>query len=337
MIKDMIKKVIAKESMDVAESRGVFDEIMTGRATDAQIGALLVALRLKGESADELVGAIQSMTSHCVKLKTDAEPLVDTCGTGGDEKGTFNISTAAAFVAAGAGIYMAKHGNRSVSSKSGSADLLEAFGANINLPASRAAQILEQTHFTFMFAPVYHPAMKYAAGPRREIGVRTIFNILGPLVNPAGAKRQVLGIFSADFLQKIAEVFTRLFKERGFIVHSADGMDELSIFAKNHVCEINGAEYKNYDLDMSEYFDVSGTQDDLLIKDVNDSKNMVLSILDGTLKGAARDVAVANAALAIKAGKNSVSLSEAVALANESVDSGRALNVLKEFVDESKK
>jgi len=337
MIKDMIKKVIAKESMDVAESREVFDEIMTGRATDAQIGALLVALRLKGESTDELVGAIQSMTSHCVKLKTDAEPLVDTCGTGGDEKGTFNISTAAAFVAAGAGIYMAKHGNRSVSSKSGSADLLEAFGANINLPASRAAQILEQTHFTFMFAPVYHPAMKYAVGPRREIGVRTIFNILGPLVNPAGAKRQVLGIFSADFLQKIAEVFTRLFKERGFIVHSADGMDELSIFAKNHVYEINGTEYKNYDLDMSEYFEGSGTPDDLLIKDVNDSKNMVLSILDGTLKGAARDVAVANAALAIKAGKNSVSLSEAVALANESIDSGRALNVLKEFVDESKK
>lgn len=336
MIKESIKKAVIGLDLDFEESKKVFDEIMKGEATSAQIAAFLTALRMKGETPDEILGAVKSMQQHCIRLESDVSPQIDTCGTGGDASGTFNISTAAAFVVAGTGIYVAKHGNRSVSSKSGSADLLESFGANISLPPDKAAHVLEKAHFTFMFAPLYHPAMKYAAGPRREVGVRTIFNLIGPIVNPASVEMQVIGIFSPAFLQKLAVVMTKLNKNKVFIVHSSDGLDELSVFTKNYIYEINGRHYENYELDVSNKFG-NGSIADIKVKGVKESRDVIFNVLTGEEKNAARDIVVLNAAYAIMSARNSISLVEAIALAEESINSGNAHKALKNFIEESNK
>ncbi len=238
MIKEALSKIVSGSDLTLAEAREVMREIMRGEATQAQIGAFLTALRMKGETVDEIAGCAQAMRESAIAVKPKRNQLVDTCGTGGDGSGTFNISTTVAFVAAGAGLAVAKHGNRSVSSRCGSADLLQALGVNLELSPEQVAQCIDEVGIGFLFAPKLHPAMKYALAPRQEIGLRTIFNILGPLSNPAQAKRQLLGVYDSDLTELMAEVLRALGAEHAFVVHGADGLDELSVTGQNKISRL---------------------------------------------------------------------------------------------------
>src|SRR5690242_7294732 len=248
MIDKAIKKVVDGKDLDRVEMHAVFGEVMNGNASDVQKSALLVALRMKGETPEEITGAALAMRERVTPLKVDREPLVDTCGTGGDGRGTFNISTVAALVAAAAGANVAKHGNRAVSSSCGSADLLTALGVHIDLDAPRMSRVLRRIGISFLFAPQLHPAMGAVVGVRRELGVRTIFNVLGPLTNPAFAKRQVLGVYSDALVDVVARVLLALGAEHALVVHSRDGLDEISVSAPTHVCEVRDGEIREFDL-----------------------------------------------------------------------------------------
>ena len=242
MIKEAIAKVIEQKDLTGQEAEAVMREIMQGEATDAQIACYLTALRMKGETVDEISGSARVMREKAVHVKLDAPYQVDTCGTGGDMAHTFNISTTAAFVVAGSGVTVAKHGNRSVSSKSGSADVLQALGVNLEIPSQRVEECLQEVGIGFLFAPMMHQAMKYAIGPRREIGVRTLFNVLGPLTNPAGVKSQIMGVYSADLTGLLARALGNLGTDRAFVVHGMDGLDEISITDKTKVSELKKGE-----------------------------------------------------------------------------------------------
>ncbi|MEO1924528.1 MAG: anthranilate phosphoribosyltransferase, partial [Gammaproteobacteria bacterium] len=247
-IKTAINEVINCNDLSRTDMHMVMKTIMQGEATPAQIGGLLVALRLKGESVDEITAAAEVMRELAEKVNIDKTHLVDTCGTGGDGANTFNISTTSAFVVAAAGAKVAKHGNRSVSSKSGSADVLEAAGVNLELNAKQVESCVENVGIGFMFAPMHHSAMKHAIGPRRELGIRTLFNVLGPLTNPAGAPNQVIGVFSKDWLAPLAETLKQLGSEHVLVVHSDDGLDEISISAKTNIAELNNGQINNYQI-----------------------------------------------------------------------------------------
>src|SRR5438105_10357658 len=248
LIAAAIRRIVDGQHLDRSEMHAIFGEMMDGHATDVQKSALLIALRMKGETPDEIAGAALAMRERVTPLTVDRDHLIDTCGTGGDGRGTFNISTIAALVAAGAGASVAKHGNRAVSSSCGSADVLAALGVNIDLDAARMSDVLRRTGISFLFAPKLHPAMGAVAAIRRELGVRTIFNVLGPLTNPAFARRQVLGVYSLHLVDLLARVLLALGAEHAMVVHSRDGLDEISISAPTHVCEVRVGTIRTYEL-----------------------------------------------------------------------------------------
>lgn len=335
MIKEALSKIVSGNDLSVVEAKGVMGEIMRGEATQAQIGAFITTLRMKGETVDEITGCAQAMRENAISVRPKQEILVDTCGTGGDGSGTFNISTTVAFVVAGAGLAVAKHGNRSVSSLCGSADLLQALGVNLEISAEQVASCIDEVGIGFLFAPRLHPAMKHALGPRKEIGLRTIFNILGPLSNPAGAKRQLLGVYDGKLTEVMAKVLRALGAERAFVVHSEDGLDELSTTGPNKVSQLRSGRVTTFYLDPQEFGLRRARLSDLAGGTVRDNVAITNSLLRGE-KGAKRDIVLFNAAAALIVGGKARDFREGLKLAAEAVDSGKALSKLKKLVEFSK-
>ena len=327
MIREAIGKVIEKKNLTEAEMVSAFDEIMSGGASPAQIGAFITALRMKGETIEEITGAARVMREKALHIKTKAKMIVDTCGTGGDESGTFNISTTAAFVTSGAGLTVAKHGNKSVSSKSGSADVLRSLGVNIEVAVSHVERCLDEIGIGFLFAPLLHGAMKHAIGPRREIGIRTIFNILGPLTNPAGAHSQVLGVYDAKLTEPLAKVLQNLGSTHVFVVHGADGLDEITLTGKTYISELKHGEIENYEILPEDFGFERCKKEELLGGDSETNARITLDILKGK-NGPHRDIVLLNAAAVIVAGGKSKDLREGLKAASESIDSGMAMKKL---------
>jgi len=330
MIKEAISTLISGRSLTLDEAASVMEEIMEGEVTPAQFGAFVTALRLKGETVDEIAGLARTMRAKAVPV-TIAEPVVDTCGTGGDGSHTFNISTTAAFVAAGAGLKVAKHGNRAMSSQCGSADVLEALGVKIDLNAEQVQRCLQEVGMGFMFAPVFHPAMKYASAPRREIGIRTVFNILGPLTNPAGARAQVLGVADGSLLEKLALVLQSLRCHHALVVHGEDGLDEITVTDKTQVYELKDSRIKSYSISPEDYGLPRASLDSLKGGTVDENAASLRRILAGAL-GPQRDVVLMNAAAVLLAGEKARTLQEGISLAKEVIDSGHALTKLEQLI-----
>ena len=330
-IQTAINEVINGNNLSRDDMHTVMHTIMQGKATPAQIGGLLVALRLKGESVDEITAAAEVMRELSDKVNVDKTYLVDTCGTGGDGTNTFNISTTSAFVAAASGAKVAKHGNRSVSSKSGSADILEAAGINLELNANQVAKCIENVGIGFMFAPKHHSAMKHAIGPRRELGIRTLFNVLGPLTNPAGAPNQVIGVFSADWLEPLAETLKQLGGNHILVVHAEDGMDEISIASKTCITELKNGQIVHYELTPDDFGFEKQDITKLAVNDVNESLAMMQSVLDNTI-GAAKDIVSLNAGAAIYAAGLADSIQDGINMALHAIESGAAKQKLEQFI-----
>ncbi len=289
-------------------------EIMQGEATDAQIAAYITALRMKGETVEEITGSARVMREKAVPIKLDARYQVDTCGTGGDMAHTFNISTTAAFVVAAAGVTVAKHGNRSVSSKSGSADVLQALGVNIEIPSHRAEECIKDIGIGFLFAPMMHLAMKYAIGPRREIGIRTIFNVLGPLTNPAKVTAQVMGVYAADLTTLLARALGNLGTTHAFVVHGMDGLDEITITDRTKVSEFRDGKVEDYFIHPSDFGLATGKAEDLKGGDAKENAAITMDVLKGQ-KGPRRDIVLLNAAAALAAAGRATDLKEGITLA----------------------
>ncbi len=331
MIREAIGKVVSGKSLNLEESAQVMDEIMSGEATPAQFGAFVVALRMKGETVEEIAGLAKGMREKATRVRVKG-PLVDTCGTGGDALGTFNISTTAAFVVAGAGLPVAKHGNRAISSQCGSADVLECLGVKIDLDARHMARCLREVGIGFLFAPQFHPAMKYAAAPRREVGIWTVFNILGPLTNPAGARCQVIGVANPSLTYKLAHALQILGCEHALVVHGEDGLDEMSIGGRTTVCEINRGTFRTYFVTPEEFGIVRKPLDQVKGGSAAENARMLLSVLEGELSPR-RDIVLLNAAAALVAGNTAGDLQEGIQLAAVSVDNGKARAKLGELVE----
>ena len=313
------------------EAREAMNTIMSGEATPAQIGGFLVALRLKGETADEIAGCAEAMRAHVLGVRPRREDLVDTAGTGGDGGRTFNISTAAALVAAAAGAGVAKHGNRAVSSNSGSADVLEALGFELELPADRIAESIDTLGFGFLFAPTHHPAMKHAAPVRRELAARTVFNVLGPLTNPAGARAQVVGVYSPDLVKTVAEVLASLGAHRAFVVHGAGGIDELSPAGPNLVCEVVEGTVREREIDPLELGVERCLPEELRGGSPEENAAAIREVFAGG-NGGRRDAILLNAAGAIAAGGHADDLREGLEIARETVASGAAAERLEALI-----
>lgn len=331
MIDVAIRKVVDGKNLERDEMHEVFSFVMDGRASDVQKSALLIALRMKGETADEITGAAMAMRERVTPLTVDRERIVDTCGTGGDGRGTFNVSTIAALVAAGAGASVAKHGNRAVSSSCGSADVLAELGVAIDLDAARMSEVLRRTGISFLFAPKLHPAMGAVAGIRRELGVRTIFNVLGPLTNPAFARRQVLGVYSLHLVEVLARVLLALGAEHAMVVHSADGLDEISVSATTHVCEVRDGDVHRYELTPEEIGARRHGIDEIAGGDARENARIAREVLDGA-NGARHEIVAANAGAALYVSGAASSIGEGVAMARESIASGAAMAKLQELV-----
>ncbi|MXX12795.1 MAG: anthranilate phosphoribosyltransferase [Gemmatimonadetes bacterium] len=330
-IQEAIAKVIEGADLSRGEMTDVMNQIMSGEATDAQIGAFLIALRVKGECVDEIAGAASVMREKATPIATKHDVIVDTCGTGGDHSGTFNISTTAAFVAAGAGLCVAKHGNRAATSQSGSADVLSALGVNIEASPETMSRCLDDVGIGFLFAISLHGAMKYAIGPRREIGARTIFNALGPLSNPAGATRQVVGVYSAALTETLAGVLATLGAERAFVVHGSDGLDEMTLTGPTRVSELKNGSVSTYDVSPGDFGLMQAPADALKGGDADYNAEITRSVLNGE-EGPRRDIVLLNAAAAIVAGDKARDLNEGVQAAAEVIDSGKALEKLDALV-----
>jgi anthranilate phosphoribosyltransferase len=324
VIKEAIAKVADGTSLTETESEGVMREIMEGGATPAQIAAYLTALRMKGETVDEVVGAVRVMREKAIKIRVDDPLVVDTCGTGGDRKGTFNISTTTAFVVAGAGVTVAKHGNRAASSKSGSADVLRALGVNIDLPPSAVEECVNQIGIGFLFAPLFHGAMKHAVTPRQEIGIRTMFNILGPLTNPAGASIQILGVYADPLADLMAQVLIKLGARHCFVVHGEDGLDEISISAPTRFCEGKEGRISCYHLDPRDVGIPLAPLDAIAGGRPEDNAKILLAVLAGA-PGPRRDIVLLNAAPPLVACGKAKDFTEGIALAARSIDTGAAM------------
>jgi len=327
-MKNILEKLLDKNNLAMEEAYGVMSDIMEGRATPAQIGAFLIALRLKGETVEEVSGFAQAMRDKALRLDYPGN-LLDTCGTGGDGMGTINISTLSALVVAGAGVKVAKHGNRSVSSLCGSADLLEGLGVKIDLPPSTAKRCLDECNFSFLFAPLYHPAMRYAAGPRKELGVRTVFNILGPLTNPARVKRQLLGVFSPSLTSFIASVLGKLGVERAMVVSSLDGIDEISISAPTKVSELRGGTIYEYTIEPEKLGVRTYLLDELKVKSKEESVEIAQRVLAGEMEGAVLDAVLVNSAAALIVAGMAKDFKEGMEIARESIRMGLAMRVLE--------
>jgi anthranilate phosphoribosyltransferase len=344
MITDALHRVANhRQSLSREEARGVMAEILAGKCTDAQIAALLVALHMKGETVEEIVGFAEAIRAasaplglhpnHTVDVSgTERDALVDTCGTGGDASGTFNISTATALVVAGAGVRVAKHGNRSVTSKCGSADVMEALGVNIDLPPTRLAGCLEEVGIAFLFAPAMHSAMKYVQSARRELLLRTVFNLLGPLTNPAHASAQVVGVYSAALVEKLAEALSMLGLHRALVVHGLDGLDEITITGPTRIAEVREGTIRTYEVTPEEFGIGRGTIDDISGGDAAANATIIRDILAGK-KSARRDVVLLNAAAALVAAGKADHLTDALPFASRSIDSGAAAEKLRALVE----
>jgi len=335
LIKDALAKLLDGYDLSRKESREVMDSIMSGDATPAQIGGFLVALRLKGETADEIAGAAEAMRTHVVPVHPRRDDLVDTAGTGGDGGRTFNISTAAALVAAAAGAGVAKHGNRSVSSQSGSADVLESLGFDLALEPQRIADSIDTLGFGFMFAPSHHPAMKHAGPVRTELATRTVFNVLGPLTNPAGAKRQVIGVSDPHFLEPIAGALARLGADKALVVSSSDGLDEMSTSSTTRVVEVDGEDVRAYEV-APEDLGIARAEPNALQGGKPEVNADVTRRIFAGEHGPARDVAVLNAGAAIYVSGTVDTLEEGVRAAEAAIDDGRATQALENLVNLTK-
>lgn len=331
MIEQGIHKIVMRENLSRDEMHEIFGEMMDGRATDVQKSAFLVALRMKGETSEEVAGAVAAMRDRLTPLDVDPEGLVDTCGTGGDGRGTFNVSTVAAFVVAGAGGRVAKHGNRGVSSKCGSADVLAALGVDVSLDAPQAAEVLRRVGISFLFAQKLHPAMGALASVRRELGMRTIINLLGPLTNPARTRRQLLGVYSPPVQKLVAEALVTLGAEHTMVVHSHDGLDEISISAPTHVFEVRDGTIREFDVTPEEFGLVRSPFEEVLGGDVEHNATIAREVLGGRT-GAVRDIVLANAGAALFVAGVAADLVDGIARARQSLDTGRAREKLNELV-----
>jgi anthranilate phosphoribosyltransferase len=321
---EAIRALGGGRDLSAAEAEAAVTEVMAARATPAQIGAFLAALAAKGETTEEVVGAARAMRAHAVRVETAARPLLDTCGTGGDGRMTFNISTAAAFVAAGAGARVAKHGNRSATSRCGSAEVLEAMGVRLEVTPEEVAQALEQVGIAFLFAPRFHPALRHAAPVRKEIGVPTIFNLLGPLTNPAGAERQLVGVARPERLRLVAEALAALGSERSLVVHGAGGVDELTLAGPSEAFLVADGKVQPFVVDPGALGLPAAEVAALSGGDVADNRRLLEGILRGQIAGPRRDVVLLNAAAALVAAGRAEDFREGLALARASVDSGAA-------------
>ena len=331
-IRDAIARVLDRHDLTEEEAADVMTEIMTGAATEAQLGAFLIALRVKGETDAEIAGMAGVMRDMAVRVPYDG-PLLDTCGTGGDGSGSFNISTAAAFVAVGAGAKVAKHGNRALSSKAGSADVLEALGAKVEQSPEQVAWAIREAGVGFMFAPAYHPAMKHAAGPRREIGVRTVFNILGPLTNPAHAQAQVVGVPAADLGERIVHTLRRLGSKHALVVHGEDGLDELTTTTGTLVWELQDGAVRHYRITPGDLSLPIAAPEALKGADAAANASAMRALLAGGGPAALRDIVLLNAAAALLAADIAPNLGEGLRRAREALDSGAAERAMERFVE----
>lgn len=330
MMKDSVLKVATKENLSYEEMRQSMDEIMSGQATQVQVASFLTALSLKGETIEEITAAAEEMRRHAVHLEHEMDVL-EIVGTGGDKSNSFNISTTSAFVISAAGIPVAKHGNRAASSKSGAADVLEALGVNLMIDEVKSKKILEKIGMCFLFAQKYHPAMRYVGPVRKELGIRTIFNILGPLTNPAGANMQLLGVYSEDLLEPMAKALANLGVQRGMVVYGKDGLDEISVSAPTAVCEIQDGQMTTYEITPEEFGLERCQKEDLAGGTAEDNAQITKAILSGE-KGTKRNAVLLNSAAAIHIARPFISIKEAIKMAEELIDSGKAMEQLEAFV-----
>ncbi|MCI0486904.1 MAG: anthranilate phosphoribosyltransferase [Blastocatellia bacterium] len=342
-ITEAIKKVIERASLSAAEAEAVLEQIMTGQCTDAQVASLLTALRMKGETADELTGFARVMRRKVLPVRplcvtadhsgeSAREALLDTCGTGGDSSGSFNISTASAFVVAGGGVRVAKHGNRSVSSRCGSADAMEALGVRVEIPPSTIARSIDEVGIGFLHAPLLHGAMKYVATARKQMGIRTIFNMLGPLTNPADASVQVIGVYAPQLTELLAEVLLALGSERAFIVHGHDGLDEISITGESRITELKDGRLATYTIKPEDFGLARSSLSDIQGGDAAENARIILDVLEGK-GGPRRDIVLLNAAAAFVASGKADNFEQGIALASESIDSGKARLALERLIE----
>ena len=332
MIREAIAKLAEGKDLSEEESSGAIKEILEGKGTSAQIAAFIMGLRVKGEKIPEILGGAKAIRKMALTLKIKAETAVDTCGTGGDGANTFNISTAAAFVVAGAGVTVAKHGNRAVSSHCGSADILRELGVNIDLSPDKVARCIDEIGIGFLFAPLFHSAMQYAAGPRREIGIRSIFNILGPLTNPAEVKSQVLGVYDKKLTAPLAHVLGQLGARRSFVVCGLDGLDEITITDATQISEFYNGEVKTYQITPEEFGLKRSSLDELAGGDAFYNKEILIRILKGA-KNAKRDIVLINASAALVASEKAKNFKDGILLAEESIDSGKAYKKLESLIE----
>ena len=335
-ITEGLKTVVEGNDLTEDQAKECMDAIMSGEATPAQIGAFLTGLRMKGETIEEITGCVRTMREKVLKVEIDAgDDAIDTCGTGGDKSGTINISTISAFVAAGAGVKVAKHGNRSVSSSCGSADLLESLGVNINLTPEQVAECIDKAGIGFMFAPGFHAAMKHAIGPRREMKIRTIFNVLGPLTNPAGVKRQLMGVFTQELVEPIAHVLKKLGSEEAMVVHGAGNLDEISITGSTSIARLSKGTVTTEEISPEDFGLKKASLEDIQGEDSETNKDITLGILAGDVQGPKRDVVVLNSAASLIVANKADTFEKGIALAQKSIDSGNAQQTLKAFINVS--
>jgi len=333
MIQEAVSKLIEKQDLTLKEATAVMNEIMSGLATDAQIAGFLIALRLKGETIDEITACAKVMREKASRIKPkDHKHLIDVVGTGGDKSGTFNISTVAAFVTAGAGIPVAKHGNKSVSSRSGSADVLKALGINIDLEPKKVEQCINEVGIGYMFAPKFHSAMKYAIGPRKELAVRTIFNILGPLTNPAEAPYELMGVFSEELVEPLAEVLGKLGCKHAMVIHG-NGLDEITLEAPTKVAEYKDGHVTTYEIKPTDFGIKLAELKEIQGGSPEDNAKITLDILSGKEKGPKRNIVLLNAGAAIYTAGKADSIQDGIDMAKDSIDSGKALEKLNNLKD----
>lgn len=331
-IREAIEKLVNRVNLSETETVSVMNEIMSGEATSLQVASFLTALRMKGETVEEITGAARVMREKAHRVNVQSRTVLDTCGTGGDQKGTFNISTTCAFVAAGAGVHVAKHGNRSVSSQSGSADVLSVLGVKVDAPRERVQGCIDKIGIGFLFAPLLHEAMKYAVQPRRDIGIRTIFNLLGPLTNPAMATHQLMGLYSGELIGTIAHVLKNLGSVRALVVHGMEGLDEISLCGPTHVAELRDGVVTEYVIQPEAVGLKACRLEVLRGGSPEESAAIVRAVLKGT-KGAARDVVLFNSGAALYVSGAAASVEEGIRLAAESIDSGKAQRKLEALVE----
>jgi anthranilate phosphoribosyltransferase len=344
-MKDLIAKIVCGQNLTELQAREAMSTIMSGEATDAQIAAFITALRMKGETIEEITGFAKIMRKFATPIKVrtridvdredinfDTETILDTCGTGGDGTCTFNVSTATAFVVASCGVTVAKHGNRSVSSACGSADVLDALGVNLNVTPEKVEQCISEIGIGFLFAPSLHGAMKFAIGPRKQIGIRTVFNVLGPLTNPAGANCQVLGVYDSGLTEVLAKVLLNLGARRAWVVHGNDGLDEITVTSSTRVSELTDGKVRNLEITPEEFGFKRATLSDIKGGDATENAEIITRILGGE-KGPKRDIVLLNSAAALFVAEKAATLKEGIGLSASAIDSGKAANTLKRLVE----